>query len=166
MVVGNQEMALVFSAVAVGVADQGAFPVVVEVVVGDGDEVAGVCDVEKTREGQRCVRDGRRCGGKLPVIVVFVVVLVGRELVVVNPDVCRLLDCYWCRRGQFGALPIHRGHSEDSPIASVGAMTFWIFRPRTITLLTLITRIPILTSAVPTYQHPHTSCESSCWKTH
>lgn len=90
-------MALVFGTVAVGVADERAFPVVVEVVVGDGDEVAGVRDIEEAREGQHCVRDGRDAG-ELPVVEVFVVVLVGREIVVVNPDVRRLLDCYWYHR--------------------------------------------------------------------
>lgn len=92
MVEGDQEMALVFGAVAVRVADEGALPVVVEVVVGDGDEVAGVCDIEEPRVCQFCVR--YETAGELPVIVIFVVVLVGRELVVVNPDVRRLLDCY------------------------------------------------------------------------
>lgn len=45
-------------------------------------------------------------------------------------------------------------------MASVGAITFWIFRPRTITLLTLMTRIPMLTSAIPTHQHSPASCDS------
>lgn len=62
VVIGNEEMALVFGAIAVGVANERAFPVVVEVVVRDGDEVTGVRDVEETREGQRCVLDGRGWG--------------------------------------------------------------------------------------------------------
>lgn len=37
--VGDEEVALVFGAIAIGVADQGAFPVVVEVVIRDSDEV-------------------------------------------------------------------------------------------------------------------------------
>lgn len=55
MVEGNQKMSLVFGAVAVRVADEGALPVVVEVVVGDGDEVAGMGDVKEPRSCQFCV---------------------------------------------------------------------------------------------------------------
>ena len=56
--VGDAEMAFVFCAVVVGVADERALPVVVEEGVGDGYEVAGVGDVEEA------------------VVVVFVVVAV------------------------------------------------------------------------------------------
>lgn len=50
VVVGDFELAGVFRSVTVGVADKGAFPVVVEFVPGDGDEVAGVRDVKETCE--------------------------------------------------------------------------------------------------------------------
>lgn len=65
-------MALVLGPVGVGVADEGGLPVVVEEGVGDGDEVSGVGDVEKT------------------IVVVLVVVTVGRKVEVINPDVLGL----------------------------------------------------------------------------
>jgi hypothetical protein len=74
VVVGDGQVALVFAAVAVRVADQRALPVVVHEAVGDGDVVSGVCNVEET------------------VVVVLVVVEVGGEVDVVNPDVLGFLD--------------------------------------------------------------------------
>lgn len=85
----------------------------------------------------------------VPIIEIFIVVLVGRKLIVVNPDIGRLLDCYMGTAQSVPGRDIYNPHSNgsDLPIASVGAMTFWILSPRTITLLTLMTRIPILTRA-------------------
>jgi hypothetical protein len=54
------------------VADKGGLPVIMEEGVGDGDVVGGVGDVEET------------------VVVVLVVVTVGREVEVVDPDVLGL----------------------------------------------------------------------------
>lgn len=65
-------MTLVLRAVRVGVANKRGLPVVVKESVSDGDEVGGVGDIEKT------------------VIVILVVVTVGREIEVVDPDVLRL----------------------------------------------------------------------------
>jgi hypothetical protein len=62
-------MALVFGAVGVGVSNERGLPVVVDEGVGEGDEVGCVGDVEE------------------PVVVVFVVVAVGGEINVVDPDV-------------------------------------------------------------------------------
>lgn len=73
--VGDGQVALVFGAVGVGVPDERRFPVVVQVGVGDGDEVSGVGDVEKA------------------VVVVLVMVAVGGEVEVVDPDVLRLVGC-------------------------------------------------------------------------
>lgn len=65
-------MALVLGLVGVGVADERGLPVVVEEGVGDSDEVSGVGDVKKT------------------IVVVLVVVTVGGEVEVVDPDILRL----------------------------------------------------------------------------
>jgi hypothetical protein len=70
--VGDGQVALVLGAVGVGVADEGGLPVIMEEGVGDGDVVGGVGDVEET------------------VVVVLVVVTVGREVEVVDPDVLGL----------------------------------------------------------------------------
>ena len=70
--VGHSQVALVFGGVGVGVPDQGGFPVVVQKGVGYGDVVGGVRDVEEA------------------VIVVLVVVAVGGEVEVVDPDVLGL----------------------------------------------------------------------------
>lgn len=70
--VGHGQMALVLGLVGVGVPDQGGFPVVVQEGVGHGDEVGGVRDVEEA------------------VVVVLVVVAVGGEVEVVDPDVLGL----------------------------------------------------------------------------
>lgn len=67
-------MAGVLITVAVGVADEGGLEVVVEVVVGEGDKVRGVGDVKEA------------------VIEVLVVVPVGRQVAVVDPDVLGGLD--------------------------------------------------------------------------
>ena len=74
VVVGDGEVALVFAAVAVRVADERALPVVVHEAVGDGDIVGGVGYVEET------------------VVVVFVVVEVRGEVYMVDPDVLGFLD--------------------------------------------------------------------------
>ena len=55
-------------------ADEGSLPVVVEVGVGNGDIVNSVSNIEKT------------------IIVVLVVVLVGAQVEVVNPDITGRLD--------------------------------------------------------------------------
>lgn len=70
--VGDSQVALVLRSVGVGVADQRCFPVVVQEGVGHGDEVSGVGDVEKA------------------IIVVLVVIAVGREVEVIDPDVLGL----------------------------------------------------------------------------
>lgn len=69
VVLGHAEVAGVLGAVGVGVADEGGLPVVVDVGVGDGDEVGGVGEVDQS------------------VVVVLVVVKVGGEVDVVDPDV-------------------------------------------------------------------------------
>lgn len=74
--VGDGEMASVLGTVAVGSTDEGSLPVVVEVVVGDGDEVTGMGDIEET------------------VVVVFVVIHVRRKVIVVNPDITSFLNGY------------------------------------------------------------------------
>ena len=70
--VGDSQVALVLGAVGVGVADEGGLPMVVEEGVGDGDVVGGVGNIEEA------------------VVVVLVVVTVGREVEVVDPDVLGL----------------------------------------------------------------------------
>jgi len=71
--VGDVQLAFVLGAVAVAVADERGLPVVVEVGVGDGDEVGPV---------------GRVDGA----VVVVLVAVQGRvELAVVNPDIGALL---------------------------------------------------------------------------
>jgi hypothetical protein len=70
--VGHGQMALVLGLVGVRVPDQGGFPVVVQEGVGHGDEVGGVRDVEQA------------------VVVVLVMVAVGGEVEVVDPDVLGL----------------------------------------------------------------------------
>jgi hypothetical protein len=70
--VGDGQVALVLGLVGVGVANQGGFPVVVQEGVGHGDEVGGVRDVEQA------------------VVVVLVMVAVGGEVEVVDPDVLGL----------------------------------------------------------------------------
>lgn len=72
--VGDDQVASVLVAVAVGVADQTGLPVVVEVGVGDGDVVRTVGHITET------------------IVVVLVVVHVGRQVAVVDPDVGRGLD--------------------------------------------------------------------------
>lgn len=67
--IGDVEETLVLCTVAVGVSDEGCLPVVVDEGVGDGDPVSSVSDVQES------------------VIVVLVVVEVGREINVINPDV-------------------------------------------------------------------------------
>jgi hypothetical protein len=78
VVLGDAEVAGILGAVGVGVADERGLPVVVDVAVGDGDEVSGVGEVNQS------------------IVVVLVVVTVGREVDVVDPDVggdlCELLD--------------------------------------------------------------------------
>jgi hypothetical protein len=78
VVLGDAEVAGVLGAVGVGVPDEGRLPVVVDVAVGDGDEVGGVGEVDQA------------------VVVVLVVVTVGGEVDVVDPDVvgqlCGLLE--------------------------------------------------------------------------
>lgn len=69
VVLGHAEVAGVLGAVGVGVPDQRGLPVVVDVAVGDGDEVGGVGEVDQA------------------VVEVFVVVAVGGEVDVVDPDV-------------------------------------------------------------------------------
>ncbi len=59
VMLGDVEMASVFCAVFVRVADEGRLPVVVEVAVGDSDPFWGVCDIDEA------------------VVVVFVVIEVG-----------------------------------------------------------------------------------------
>jgi hypothetical protein len=65
---------LVLALVAVRVSDQRAFPVVVQVRVGDGRSINSVSDIEKT------------------IIVVLVVSLVRPDLNRVNPNTVRSLD--------------------------------------------------------------------------
>lgn len=67
--IGDTEMSGIFSRVGVGVTDEGCLPVVVDVRVGEGDVVSSVGHVEES------------------IIVVFVVVSVGGEINVINPDV-------------------------------------------------------------------------------
>lgn len=67
--VGNVECAGVLVGVAVGVTDERCLPVVVEVGVGDGDPLRGVGNIKQT------------------IVVVLVVVKVGRQVTVVDPDV-------------------------------------------------------------------------------
>lgn len=67
--VGDVEVTGIFGLVAVRVADEGCLPMVVDVGVGEGDVFRGVGYVEET------------------IVVVFIVVSVGREIHVVNPDV-------------------------------------------------------------------------------
>jgi hypothetical protein len=67
--VGYAEMSLVLRSVGVGVSDERCLPVVVDEGVGEGDVVGCVGNIEET------------------VIVVLVVIAVGREINVVNPDV-------------------------------------------------------------------------------
>lgn len=74
VVVGHAEVALVLRLVVVGVTDERGLPVIVELGVRDGDEVSGVGQIEKT------------------VVVVLVVVAIGREIEVVQPNVGGLLD--------------------------------------------------------------------------
>lgn len=69
VVVGNSEMASILSRVAVRVSNKGCLPVVMEVVVGDGDPVTTVGDVKQA------------------VVVVFVMVHVGGEIVVIDPNI-------------------------------------------------------------------------------
>lgn len=72
--VGDVEGASVLVGVAVGVTDQGALVVVVEVAVGEGNPLGGVGDVEET------------------IVEVLAVVEVREQLDVVDPDVGRGLD--------------------------------------------------------------------------
>lgn len=72
--VGDDQVAGVLIGVGVAVADERGLPVVVQVAVADGDVVRAVGDVEKT------------------VVVVLVVVHVGRQVKVVEPDVAGGLD--------------------------------------------------------------------------
>lgn len=69
--IGDAEMSLIFGGVGVGVTDEGCLPVVVDEGVGESDVVRSVSHIEET------------------IIVVFVVVSVGGEINVVNPDVGR-----------------------------------------------------------------------------
>ena len=72
--IGDVKVAGVLLGVAIGVADEGALPMVVEVRVGDGNPLAGVGDVDEA------------------VVVVLVVVHVIGHIDVVNPDVLGVLD--------------------------------------------------------------------------
>ena len=75
--VGDGQVALILGLVGVGVADERGLPVVVEEGVGDGNEVSGVGDVKET------------------IVVVLVVITVGGEVEVVDPDILglQLLVC-------------------------------------------------------------------------
>lgn len=72
--IGDVELALVLAGVAVRVSDKGRLVVVVEEGVGDGNPVRAVVDVKET------------------IVVVLAVVLVRRQVAVVNPDVGGGLD--------------------------------------------------------------------------
>lgn len=74
VVLGHVEEAGVLGAVGVGVADEGGLPVVVDVAVGDGDEVSRVGEVDQS------------------IVVVLVVVTVGGEVDVVDPNIGGFLD--------------------------------------------------------------------------
>lgn len=80
------ELALVLVFVAVGVSDERGLPVVVDVAVGHGDVVRATLEVEET------------------VIVVLVVVLVRRDVDVVDPDVagvfCSIISHLFIRTDQ------------------------------------------------------------------
>jgi hypothetical protein len=79
----------VFGAVGVAVADEGCFPVIVNVGVGDGDIVGGVGELE-----QLLANTGWWKGGNYineTIIVVFVVVKVRRHIDMIDPNIRRLL---------------------------------------------------------------------------
>lgn len=72
------KVTLVLCAIRVGVSDQGCLPVVVHEGVGDGDEVGGVGNVEKT------------------IVVVLVMITICGEVEVVDPDVLGLHELLVC----------------------------------------------------------------------
>ena len=90
VVLGNAEVALVFVSVAVRVADQRCLPVVVEEGVGDGDKVRGVGELSCLLLAIRFGLTHRFTYINETVIVVLIMVTVGRDVTVVNPDIVRV----------------------------------------------------------------------------
>ncbi len=84
-------MAGVLVAVAVGVADEGGLEMIVEEVVGEGDEVGAVGDVKQA------------------VVEVLVLVPVGGQVAVVDPDVLGRLDA--------DSVAVRGGDLEDLHVA-------------------------------------------------
>lgn len=74
IVLCNVQVTGILRCIVVAVANEGGFPVIVQIRIGDGHPFAGVGDVDQS------------------VVVVLVVGQVRVELAVVNPDVGRLLD--------------------------------------------------------------------------
>lgn len=74
VVLGDSQVSGIFGAVGVAVANQRCLPVVVDVAVGDCDEVCGVGEINQA------------------VVVVLVMVPVGRDINMVDPDVGGELD--------------------------------------------------------------------------
>ena len=95
VVVCDAEVSSVFGGVGVGVANEGCLPVVVDVGVGDSDKVGGVGEIDQA------------------IVVVLVMVLVGGDVDVVDPDVGGLLFTgisIFSKSRERGATYGHRWH--------------------------------------------------------
>ena len=95
--IGDAQLALVFAAVVVAVADERSFEVVVEVGVADGEVVGSVAEV-----GQA-------------VVVVLAGGQVRRQVQVVKPDVGRLLDAD-CITARVAGLDLADGYVADDDV--------------------------------------------------
>lgn len=74
--VGYVQMACIFRAIAVGMADERRLVVVVDIAVRDGNPVRSMRDVDET------------------IVVILAVINIRRYIDVVNPDVGRCLNAY------------------------------------------------------------------------
>lgn len=94
-------MAAVFSLVVVGVSDQGALPVVVQVAVGDGNEVLLYRKLPLFKITQVTYRSSSNINKSI--IKVLVMVSIGTQIYMVDPDVrgAKDSDCILEGRGHF-----------------------------------------------------------------